>query len=108
MANKRISVLGDYDSIAAFRLLGMDTFAVQNAEEAEQMLQSLIQREYAVIYITENFAEPLSDILDKYRVLPKPAIIPIPSAAGSMGFGVKCVKKAVEQAVGSDIIFGDA
>lgn len=34
-----------------------------------------------------------------------PAVVPIPSVSGGFGFGIKCVKKYVEQAVGSDVIF---
>ena len=36
-----------------------------------------------------------------------PAIIPIPGVTGNTGMGIKMVKKSVEQAVGSDIIFND-
>lgn len=107
MANKRICIMGDYDSICGFTVLGMDPYPVASAEAAEEMLQNLIQREYAVIFITENYAKDLTHILDKYRILPIPAIIPIPSIAGTTGFGLHYVKKAVEQAVGSDIIFGE-
>ena len=103
--NNRIAILGDYDSISAFKVLGLDPTAVKDGEEAKDALQSLIAKEYSVIFITENFAEDLSDILDEYRTKPIPAIIPIPSVSGSTGFGVRYVKKAVEQAVGSDIIF---
>ncbi len=35
-----------------------------------------------------------------------PAIIQIPGVSGNTGAGVAGVKKSVEQAVGSDIIFG--
>ena len=107
MANNRIAVLGDYDSISAFKVLGLDPTPVKDGEEAKDALESLIAKAYNVIFVTENFAEDLSDILDEYRTKPIPAIIPIPSVAGSTGFGVKYVKKAVEQAVGSDIIFND-
>ena len=107
MANKRICILGDFDSISAFTVLGLDTYPVSGNEQAEDTLKQLIQREYSVIFITENYAKALSDILDKYRILPVPAIIPIPSVQGSTGFGIGYVKKAVEQAVGSDIIFNE-
>ena len=35
-----------------------------------------------------------------------PAIIPIPDKDGSLGIGMESVKKAVERAVGADILFG--
>ena len=46
-------------------------------------------------------------LFEKYREQQLPAVIPIPSASGSTGFGIGNVKKYVEQAVGSDIIFND-
>ncbi len=105
--NKRIGVMGDYDSICGFSALGMDIFEVASKETAEDTLNNIIEKEYSVIFITENYAEQLSHILDKYRTLPLPAIIPIPSVTGKTGFGLSYVKKAVEQAVGSDIIFNE-
>ena len=45
--------------------------------------------------------------LDHFRLQPLPAIIPIPGVTGNTGMGIKMVKKSVEQAVGSDIIFND-
>ena len=36
-----------------------------------------------------------------------PAIIQIPGARGNTGAGIAGVKKSVEQAVGSDILFGE-
>ena len=40
--------------------------------------------------------------------MPSPAVILIPGISGNTGDGLKAVKKSVEQAVGSDIIFGNS
>ena len=45
--------------------------------------------------------------IEKYKEQLLPAIILIPGIAGNTGAGVRSVKASVEQAVGSDIIFGD-
>ena len=52
-------------------------------------------------------ADELEHELDHFRLQPLPAIIPIPGVTGNTGMGIKMVKKSVEQAVGSDIIFND-
>ena len=52
-------------------------------------------------------AAELEHELDHFRLQPLPAIIPIPGVTGNTGMGIKMVKKSVEQAVGSDIIFND-
>ncbi len=103
----RIAVLGDRDSIYGFAALGLDVFPVLNSDEGREALKKLCEGEYAVIYITESLASELEHELDHFKELPLPAIIPIPGITGNNGMGIKMVKKSVEQAVGSDIIFGD-
>lgn len=103
----RIAVIGDRDSIYGFAALGLDVFPISDSAEGSRTLKSLAESEYAVIYITEALAAELERELDHFRQLPLPAIIPIPGIIGNNGMGIKMVKKSVEQAVGSDIIFND-
>lgn len=101
----KVAVIGDRDSIYGFAALGLDTFPVSETTEAIKKLRTLAEGEYAVIYITEALAAQLESELDRYRSQRLPAIIPIPGVFGNTGMGIKMVKKSVEQAVGSDIIF---
>lgn len=103
----KIAVMGAYDSIYGFATLGLDTFPVSDAKEGEDILKNLASGEYAVIYITEALAAELSHEISRYREQVLPAIIQIPGVSGNTGAGVESVKKSVEQAVGSDIIFGN-
>ena len=102
----RVAVIGDKDSIYGFSALGLDIFPVLDSNEGSKTLKKLSDGKYAVIYITENLAGQLEEELDYLRKFPLPAIIPIPGLTGNNGMGIKMVKKSVEQAVGSDIIFG--
>ncbi len=102
----RIAVLGDIDSIYGFAALGLDIYPVTETKEASETLFKLSKGNYAVIYITEGLAANLEKELDYLRELPLPAVIPIPGLKDNTGMGIKMVKKSVEQAVGSDIIFG--
>ena len=103
----KIAVIGEYDSIYGFAALGLDTFPVSDPDEAKQKLHKLAEGAYAVIYITEALAAVLEHEVEKYREEILPAIIQIPGVSGNTGAGVAGVKKSVEQAVGSDIIFND-
>lgn len=103
----KIAVLGDYDSIYGFAALGLDTFPVSDPEEAEKELAQLAAGSYAVVYITEAWAAVLKREIEKYQDRLMPAIIPIPGISGNTGEGVESVKKFVESAVGSDILFSD-
>lgn len=101
----KIAVMGAYDSIFGFAALGLDTFAVQEQEQAKRLLRQLAGQDYAVIYITEALAAELDEEIQKYRTSLLPAIIQIPGVSGNTGKGIEGVKKSVEKAVGSDILF---
>lgn len=102
----RIAVLGDYDSIYGFATLGLEIFPVSDPEYGAAQLKRLTEGDYAIIYITESLAAELEKEISKYREVMKPAIILIPGVTGNTGAGITGVKKSVEQAVGSDILFG--
>ena len=101
----RIGVIGDRDSVYGFAALGLDVFPVKDNTEAAARLRAMAEGDYAVIYITEAMAAELEKEIDVYRTEALPAIILIPGIFGNTGKGMQSVRKSVEQAVGSDIIF---
>lgn len=103
----RIAVLGPYDSIYGFATLGLDTFAVSDPEQGRAEFRRLAAASYAVVYITEGLAEEIHDEIEEYKTKLMPAVILIPGISGNTGKGIANVKKTVEQAVGSDILFGE-
>ena len=107
----KIAVLGDRDSIYGFAALGLSIFPAENGAEGARMFRRLSEQEgedrYAVIYITEALAAELSEEIEKCRGRKFPAVIPIPGVSGNTGAGMLAVKRGVEQAVGSDIIFSE-
>ena len=96
----KIGVLGDRDSIYGFAALGLEVFPVSTPEDGARAL-----RNYGIVYITEAMAEELAPELERCRENLLPAVIPIPGVHGNTGLGINMVKRSVEQAVGSDIIF---
>ncbi len=103
----KIAVLGDYDSIYGFATLGLDVFPVEDAEEGRSVIRKLAEGEYGVIYVTEELAASLTREIEHYKQQILPSIILIPGVKGNTGKGIEGIKKSVEQAVGSDILFGE-
>jgi V/A-type H+-transporting ATPase subunit F len=105
----KIAVMGDWDSIYGFGALGLETFADsgKDPEASSGLLKKLGEQEYAVIYVTEALAAAIPDTIVELRQRPMPAVILIPGISGNTGEGIAAVKQSVEQAVGSDIIFGN-
>ena len=103
----KIAVVGDMDSIYGFKSVGLDVYPVEDAPAAVGLLKELTENGYAIIYMVESLCRQIEKELDSYGEGMLPAIIPIPGATGKTGYGVGRVRKFVEQAVGSDILFGD-
>lgn len=104
MPNNKIAVIGDKDSVLAFKALGVDVYNAVNGDEAKEKLKKCA-REYSVILITEDLAVEAEDILKRYKTKAYPIVIPIPPATGGNGFGLNGVKADVEKAIGTDILF---
>ena len=104
MSNYKIAVLGDKDSVLGFKALGLDVFPAESAEEAKRTLHALAEENYAVVYLTEGYAAHMEAELERYKDALTPAIILIPGKDGSLGIGMANVKRAVERAVGADIL----
>ncbi|MGI5989662.1 MAG: V-type ATP synthase subunit F [Lachnospiraceae bacterium] len=104
----KVAVMGDWDSIYGFGALGMDTFRFDemNAQTAGKQLEQLFQSGYGVVYITEWLAARIPQEIEDCRTVPGKTVILIPGISGNTGEGIRSVKKSVEQAVGSDILFG--
>ena len=103
----KAAVLGEYDSIYGFASIGLSIVPVSTTEEAEEAFRRLVDEQAAVIYVTESTAAKIQRLIDHYRTSELPAVILIPGIAGNTGAGVANVKKSVEQAIGSDILFND-
>ena len=104
MSNYRIAVLGDKDSVLGFKALGLDVFPAEDVEEARRTLHQLAKENYAVIYLTEQYAAQMQSEVDRYKDALTPAVILIPGKSGSLGIGMANVKRSVERAVGADIL----
>ena len=102
----KIAVVGDYDSIYGFSTLGLDIYPVGAEDNPYDVMKRVTSGVYGVVYITEALAEKVPKVIEKYSGAISPAIILIPGTSGNTGKGIANVKKTVEQAVGSDILFG--
>ena len=99
----KIAVLGDRDSVMGFKALGLDTFFVEEAEEARHTLHRVAKEEYAIVDVTEQLAQLIPADIARYKTETTPAVILIPGKTGSLGLGAQALQTAIERAVGADI-----
>jgi len=102
----RIGIIGDKNSVLAFKAVGLDTFSCETTEETRATLRRLAKEGYAIIFITEGYAKDIHEFMDRFKYQQLPAVIPIPGVDGNHGIGDEILKKSVERAVGADILYG--
>ena len=103
----KIAVIGDSYSIIGFKTAGFDIYPVSDSEEAASVLKKIMKKNYGVVYITEQMASKNMSLIELCTENKLQAVILIPGTSGSLGIGIAGVKKSVERAVGTDILFKD-
>ena len=100
----RIGVVGDKDSILAFKALGIDVYPVTEPDEARITINKMAAEKYAIIFVTEQIAKNLEETIERYNRELIPAVILIPSNQGSLNIGMQRINDNVEKAVGVNIL----
>ncbi len=105
MSTYKIAVIGDKDSIMGFKTIGVDTFPVTSSEAALDTLKKLVSENYGVIFITEELAQGMQEVIDELHKRFLPTVVLIPNSKGALGIGIEQIRKNVEKAIGADILF---
>ena len=100
----KMAIIGDGDSVLAFVAGGVDAYSATDADTAENLIKKLA-KEYQIIFITDVLAKLVDDIIKRYTTSTYPIILPVPSKNGSNGYGVENIKRAMDRALGVDILF---
>ena len=100
----KIAIVGDKDSVLAFKILGVDVYISLDAQEARKIIDRISKKNYGIIFVTEQVAKDIPETIKRYNSELIPAIILIPSNKGSLNIGLANIDKNVEKAIGSNIL----
>ena len=100
----KMAIIGDGDSVVAFSAGGVDAYSVSSPDHAREVLKSLVKN-YKIIFITDVLAKEIDDLIKKYLAKAYPIILSVPSKNGSNGYGIEGIKRAMDKALGVDILF---
>lgn len=103
MSISDVAVIGDKDSILCFRAIGVSTFPVSEVGEAKAVVRKLVQDRVPVIFVTEQIAQGMMDVIDELARESLPSIVLIPNNQGALGLGMDRIRRTVTRAVGADI-----
>lgn len=105
MKYDKMAVIGKAEDITGFKAAGVEVFPAAGSDEARKILFNISKKGYAVILLTEDLAAEMTETLSKYKTQAYPAIIPIPTAKGANGTGMKGIMADADKAIGADLLF---
>jgi len=103
MNEGNIAVIGNLDSILIFKSSGFDVFGVSNSDNTRVALNKAISK-YNLIFITDNYAKYVEDIITDTQNEEYPAVIVIPSGTEKSNYALGKIAEGVKKALGVDIL----
>ncbi len=101
----KTAIIGNGDGVLAFKAGGVDAYSASDPTKAREILRKLAKT-YKVIFITDDLAVELNDLIQRMNEQAYPVVVPVPSEKGSNGYAVERMKEQMERALGVDILFG--
>lgn len=100
----KVAVLGDADFVMPFAALGLETFAVDQAEQMKESARKLIEEKYALVVVAENIAPTVQEVFDTCRNAPTPCVVVVPFTTESKGHATRVLGETLKMATGIDIL----
>ena len=89
----KAGVLGEYEKVCSFSVLGFDIIVAENQQAAKKELLRMLNEDYLIIYVSTEFFTEVKSI--------HTAVLPLPDLHSNLG--IERLNKFAEKAVGSNI-----
>lgn len=100
-----IAIIGEKNIIIGFNLLGFKLFPAIDASEAKNALQKCVSSDYNIVFITDDIAKLIFEEIEKYQRMSTVSICILPNRIQDSELSMELLRKNVEKAVGTDILF---
>lgn len=105
MSWNKLAAIGDWSTVFPLKAIGIEAHPVNNPDEAPKILLQLAQsKKFGVIFIVETLISQVQSVMKEFSGHDLPAIILIPSVAGSEGLGISIIRETMKKAAGRDIL----
>jgi len=101
----KIAFIGDRETIIGFKLLGVSLFPATKKDETIEILDKLVKEEYAVIFVTEDIACQIFKEIERLQKTSFASISIIPNKLEKKCLGLKILRRNIEKAIGTDVLF---
>ena len=100
----KAAIIGRGDGVLAFKAGGVDAYPADDAVKAREILRR-VAKSYNVVFLTDDLAEDLKDLIERMNESPYPVVVPVPSVSGASDYAKARMKEQMERALGVDILF---
>jgi len=100
-----IALIGEREIAIGFNLVGLKIFPVAQSEKAIKALKECAQGNYAIVFITNEIAQTMIEEIEEYQKKSSMAICILPNRTKETALSINILRKNVEKAVGTDILF---
>lgn len=104
MFSSEIAVVGDFDTVAIFKSVGVMVYPVDEGKDEHEIVEQVFQKDYKIIFLTEKLAEKYSSLIDQTDSETFPMVVLIPDQRGSTGLALRRIRETVKKAIGADIL----
>lgn len=99
----KTAIIGKEDIIIGFKLFGIDIFPVEDREKTKSVLEELVDKEYNLIFITEDIAGPLAERIKEIQEETNISILIIPAPGIKTEISSDMIRVSIRKAVGAEI-----
>ncbi len=96
------AILAKGESALAFKAAGVDAYTETDPTKLRTTFRKLIT-EYKVVFVTDDVAFEISDLIERTLEKPYPIVIPVPSENGKSDYAAQQIRLETERALGVDI-----
>lgn len=100
----KLAILGESDSVLAFKAVGFDSFHIHPEDARRVLMEKYHSGKYAVIFISENIALGLEELLIDLEKEAFPAVSILPLGRKGKNVGMERLRVTSIKATGTDIV----
>lgn len=98
-----IAVIGDSDFISGFGALGCSLYSVDDKSDLRSVFSQVIEAKFSFIFILENCAAKIMDLIEAYQEKAHPLITVLPDFRRDLDLSKNLLGRLAVKAVGKDI-----
>lgn len=99
----RIAIIGREDIIIGLKLFGIDIFPAEIPEKAKSVLEELVNKEYNLIFITEDIAGPLAERIKEILEETNISVLIMPAPGVKTEIVSNMIRSSIRKALGAEL-----